>query len=1486
MESAIGENGLSLDDNTKHRTSGQEVKNNVDSVSKGTNKSVELEKKEDNSLQTPDQCKQNSEDGDSEKKENKVFRRATTGKRSNSEMYQKSKDSQLLSPHVLLKRVKMTSLLKPAPIQVEDGCVQGTTSELEETLPIPAPSVQVKDSGSQSSPNKGKETLLKPAPTTPAEDSCSHAPSDKEEEKLSKPGTSIQENDRCSQGPPSNQGETVPKPSPSIQVNDSGSRGPPSNQGETVPKPSPSIQVNDSGSRDPPSEQGDLETLPKPSTSIQVNDSGSRGPPSKQGDSETHPKPATVQDEDSGCQETPSKDGETSTCVKDDKIIALEELKVSNKVNRMSKRGKEVTESEIERMLEDFSSNLGEESRETSYTVSEFSELQKTKLKYGTNASNLIRSIRRTIFQAVKCCKKLNEIAYDIGDYYLGMVVVWERNSSIKTVGNKALLKKVAKVLSPPCCNHGDKCVSTSSQADEGHSSQNFAESGSEENCLSVEDNTKHKTSEPEVGNNVDNVSKGTDNSVGLVGKEKEENSLQTPDQCKQNNKDGDSEKKENENKVSGKDTTRKRSNSEKYRKSELSPHVLLKRVKMTSLLKPAPIQVENSCVQGTPGGLEETLPKPAPSVQVKDGSQSSPNKGEETLLKPAPTVQDKDACSQGLPNKRGETLPKPAPTVQDKDNCSQGLPNKWGEILPKPANVQVNDSCSQGTLSKQGETLPQQAFSIQVKNNLFQNKQGDTLTCVKDGKIISLEELKKQVELALNSPNAKAPKFYLQKSPSSVRGKTTENFNKAIISSSKESEKVISVQTRTLPLLTQTLPLQTQRFPLQTQRFPLKQPIVPVALRTVANINTPQLGKNTGNKSVIPPSAVSFGGHSQVLPVSVFINHHTGEIITTPIKIGSLAAESDTTNSTQFNNVSELAAAKAQFNNVSELPAANTQKESIQFSNVSDLPAAHARKNSTQFNNVSDLAAANAQNSRELECVSDSVTESCSSEEDELKYSIILQKETDTGEYKMYKVPISNTDVQTQEDILPEQESDEGVVVKCEPIEESSQITLQSHNQSGVIALHSQEQSGINASHSQSQSGMTSLHSQNQSGISPRETSEMDGGNIIVKSEPEELSISSHHMNTNINKYKNPERKDRPITKGQTPKIVECPYEYALLMDSVPKKKKDHTVTFSHNCKTCWKSFKYASSLEVHERMHAVEKVKQHRCYICGRTCAVARSLEIHMRTHKEPTDKSENTFKCFKCDESFFHQESFQVHMRMHVHKYLSYCTKCGEGFHHQHLQRHMRIHEGQREKNESVNTASATNQPTTILTDQGTPEEDVEYKRKRQKRRVIVDDYNRGLIPTEIMKRQFRDTSDITGHIEYAPPTKKLMHLKERGDWERLLSCPGRPSVSQTASKSFSRNLITQTIDLGEAPDPDNLDLEAFDSPMEQQGTSLEVTSIKQEPTDNQIEFTATIQTEQPSNDQAELTTTIQTGQRETESPISLKLEPLPYSESDPS
>lgn len=56
-------------------------------------------------------------------------------------------------------------------------------------------------------------------------------------------------------------------------------------------------------------------------------------------------------------------------------------------------------------------------------------------------------------------------------------------------------------------------------------------------------------------------------------------------------------------------------------------------------------------------------------------------------------------------------------------------------------------------------------------------------------------------------------------------------------------------------------------------------------------------------------------------------------------------------------------------------------------------------------------------------------------------------------------------------------------------------------------------------------------------------------------------------------------------------------------------------------------------------------------------------------------------------------------------------------------------------------------------------------------KRKRKLIVDEVKN--ISGEEMKSQLSDTTDIVITLDLAPPTKRLMHWKETGKMEKLIT-----------------------------------------------------------------------------------------------------------------
>ena len=66
-------------------------------------------------------------------------------------------------------------------------------------------------------------------------------------------------------------------------------------------------------------------------------------------------------------------------------------------------------------------------------------------------------------------------------------------------------------------------------------------------------------------------------------------------------------------------------------------------------------------------------------------------------------------------------------------------------------------------------------------------------------------------------------------------------------------------------------------------------------------------------------------------------------------------------------------------------------------------------------------------------------------------------------------------------------------------------------------------------------------------------------------------------------------------------------------------------------------------------------------------------------------------------------------------------------------------------------------------------------------KRKRKLVIDEVKE--IDSASMKTQLSDTTDIVGVLELAPPTRRLMHLKETGGIEKLFSLSATSIFSKT-------------------------------------------------------------------------------------------------------
>eukprot|EP00116_Pleurobrachia_bachei_P006590 sb/3466852/ len=96
----------------------------------------------------------------------------------------------------------------------------------------------------------------------------------------------------------------------------------------------------------------------------------------------------------------------------------------------------------------------------------------------------------------------------------------------------------------------------------------------------------------------------------------------------------------------------------------------------------------------------------------------------------------------------------------------------------------------------------------------------------------------------------------------------------------------------------------------------------------------------------------------------------------------------------------------------------------------------------------------------------------------------------------------------------------------------------------------------------------------------------------------------------------------------------------------------------YEHKCSICPMSFKWNSSLIVHQQAHTGDK--PYKCKECGKKFSRMANYERHQRVHT-----GERPFKCEVCGKKFTQLGTLKAHMRTHTGEKPFSCTFCGEKF-----------------------------------------------------------------------------------------------------------------------------------------------------------------------------------------------------------------------------
>ncbi|XP_052864381.1 gastrula zinc finger protein XlCGF7.1-like [Anopheles cruzii] len=100
----------------------------------------------------------------------------------------------------------------------------------------------------------------------------------------------------------------------------------------------------------------------------------------------------------------------------------------------------------------------------------------------------------------------------------------------------------------------------------------------------------------------------------------------------------------------------------------------------------------------------------------------------------------------------------------------------------------------------------------------------------------------------------------------------------------------------------------------------------------------------------------------------------------------------------------------------------------------------------------------------------------------------------------------------------------------------------------------------------------------------------------------------------------------------------------------------KDGPVTTGNECQQCGKSFRSASYLKSHQKLHANEA--PHKCTVCGAQFKLPVYLKWHMKIHS-------GTYSCNHCNLAFKGPFDLREHQNRHIGYKEFVCTSCDKNF-----------------------------------------------------------------------------------------------------------------------------------------------------------------------------------------------------------------------------
>ncbi|GAA6078974.1 transcription factor E4F1 isoform X1 [Tachysurus ichikawai] len=132
--------------------------------------------------------------------------------------------------------------------------------------------------------------------------------------------------------------------------------------------------------------------------------------------------------------------------------------------------------------------------------------------------------------------------------------------------------------------------------------------------------------------------------------------------------------------------------------------------------------------------------------------------------------------------------------------------------------------------------------------------------------------------------------------------------------------------------------------------------------------------------------------------------------------------------------------------------------------------------------------------------------------------------------------------------------------------------------------------------------------------------------------------------------------------------KCVSCQKEF--LTGYMLKKHMDmHVTERRYKCGECGKMFKAIGHVREHMRAHSNDR--PHNCNLCNKSYKTKNALQVHQRTHG-----ADKPYACSHCSRAFREKGALVRHIRHHTGEKPFKCSKCGRGFaEHGTLNRHIR-------------------------------------------------------------------------------------------------------------------------------------------------------------------------------------------------------------------